>query len=85
MVDPREHSSESKMGRSFVSLDGNVYIYELSSDPHEICSRSIDGTIILKDPERTLINLGSTRKYLTIFLWSLLMLLDNSNMFSAIE
>ncbi|KAF0548397.1 hypothetical protein F8M41_026104 [Gigaspora margarita] len=42
-------------------INGNVYVYELPLGPHETCSRAIDRVICSKDPEMTLINLGSTR------------------------
>ncbi|CAG8614314.1 4533_t:CDS:2, partial [Ambispora leptoticha] len=42
-------------------INGNVYVYELPLGPHETCSRAIGRLICSKDPEMTLINLGSTR------------------------
>ncbi|RHZ56494.1 hypothetical protein Glove_401g7 [Diversispora epigaea] len=42
-------------------IDGSVYVYELPLGPHETCSRAIDREIYLKDPERILVSLGSTR------------------------
>ncbi len=48
-------------------IDGNVYVYELSSGPHRICARAIEREIYLNDPEKTLISLGSSRKYLIFF------------------
>ncbi len=46
---------------SLEQINGNVY--ELPLGRHETCSEAIKGEIQLKDPERILIGLGSTRKY----------------------